>query len=176
MYVLLVPLLLPPFLLVVLIGLAWWEDRVFPSAQRHDSDEERCLTPPSPDLNPTVIARPTKTRNVPVPLASTRPATARLLVRPPHIPPVLVTTTRCKDVALTHGQKSGNMDCYDCNQLGKTASALAVCWHCGAAICPTHIKASAEDVRRSAGMGLSTLRQTTRRLACPTCYDADHQR
>ncbi|CAM5303632.1 hypothetical protein GCM10010329_60940 [Streptomyces spiroverticillatus] len=67
------------------------------------------------------------------------------------------------------------MNCYDCHLLSITTPAVAVCCHCGAAVCPEHTKADAQDVHRTEGMGLSTLDRSARRLTCLTCHDAEHQ-
>jgi hypothetical protein len=67
------------------------------------------------------------------------------------------------------------MNCYDCHLLGTNTPAVAVCRHCGAAICTAHLKSNAEDLLRSEGMGLTTQDHQARRLTCLTCHDAEHQ-
>ncbi|MFJ2738155.1 DUF2180 family protein [Streptomyces sp. NPDC087440] len=67
------------------------------------------------------------------------------------------------------------MNCYDCHLLGTTVPAVAVCRHCGGAVCPEHIKSNADDVMRPEGMGLTTLNEPARRLTCLICHEAEHQ-
>ncbi|MFF1714671.1 DUF2180 family protein [Streptomyces sp. NPDC058268] len=67
------------------------------------------------------------------------------------------------------------MNCYDCHQLGTNTAAIAVCRNCGGALCPAHIKVTAQEIHRHDGMGLSTLKQGARRLTCLTCHDAENQ-
>ncbi|NEB76370.1 DUF2180 family protein [Streptomyces sp. SID14478] len=67
------------------------------------------------------------------------------------------------------------MNCYDCHQEGRATPATASCHTCGAGLCPDHIRVTAQDVHRHEGMGLSTLKQSARRLTCFTCHDAQHQ-
>jgi hypothetical protein len=66
------------------------------------------------------------------------------------------------------------VNCYDCVQLGCTTSATAVCRQCGVAACSEHVHSTAVEIRRTAGMGPSTLPVPARRITCTTCYAAEH--
>ncbi|MEU9244405.1 DUF2180 family protein [Streptomyces sp. NPDC048385] len=66
------------------------------------------------------------------------------------------------------------MNCYDCEQLGQTTAATAVCSHCGAAVCSAHAHVTADVVYRYVGMGPSARPLPARRITCTTCYDAEH--
>ncbi|MFD9128647.1 DUF2180 family protein [Kitasatospora sp. NPDC059571] len=65
------------------------------------------------------------------------------------------------------------MDCYDCHTAGRTATALAVCHHCGAGLCADHARALPDVVRHLSGTGSAAVSAPARRIACTTCAPAE---
>jgi hypothetical protein len=43
-------------------------------------------------------------------------------------------------------------------------------------VCSRHAHATADQVRRVNGTGVTTLVRPARRITCATCHDAEHQR
>ncbi|HEV7650964.1 MAG TPA: DUF2180 family protein [Actinophytocola sp.] len=65
------------------------------------------------------------------------------------------------------------MHCYDCASNGDTAPAVAVCTHCGAAVCRSCARVGNQTVRHFTGFSSAELALTeTRTIACPSCANA----
>ncbi|OPF77311.1 hypothetical protein VT50_0221260 [Streptomyces antioxidans] len=65
------------------------------------------------------------------------------------------------------------MNCFDCHALGQTATAVAICHRCGAALCGDHARTTPHVLHRFNGMGVATMPRSARRIVCSTCIAAE---
>ncbi|MGC9544154.1 DUF2180 family protein [Streptomyces sp. UG1] len=65
------------------------------------------------------------------------------------------------------------MDCHECVQQGRTATAVAVCSVCGAGVCTDHVRSESEMLRGPAHPGKVIHDRAARRLTCPVCRAAE---
>ena len=65
------------------------------------------------------------------------------------------------------------MNCYDCNSLGLTSPALAVCHDCGAGVCAEHTMEAFHHLTRIFSVNLEVrVEPPQRRIRCQTCAAA----
>lgn len=64
------------------------------------------------------------------------------------------------------------MNCYDTSHTS-TATASAICSHCGAGLCTEHVHEHTEEIAHTSGMGSTSVEGPSgRRLFCATCLAA----
>ncbi|MEU9734842.1 DUF2180 family protein [Streptomyces sp. NPDC048002] len=65
------------------------------------------------------------------------------------------------------------MNCFECDEIGQSVAAVAVCTVCGAGVCATHVRTETMQIREPAHPGKVMHNRSARRLTCPTCRAAE---
>ncbi|MFC7303254.1 hypothetical protein ACFQVC_03375 [Streptomyces monticola] len=65
------------------------------------------------------------------------------------------------------------MHCFDCAKDKRVVVALAVCRHCGAAVCEQHARVAEVAAQRPAGLAPGVPVRATRLMTCGVCREPE---